>query len=143
MSLWIKTYKLVGREYLRRLLNEGNDDCQCDCCTHCNYIKEIRAELFKKGYQTFNKSVDCWTIHKKCGKLTVEPELDDWWFTISLKFFLVQNPVATKLEKADMMLLSKEMRNKDRSMKTQLLIRNSDGDDKLSGKKVWKNNGFF
>ena len=42
-----------------------------------------------------------------------------------------------------MMLLSKEMRNEDRSMKTQLLIRNSDGDDKLSGKKVWKNNGFF
>ena len=41
------------------------------------------------------------------------------------------------------MLLSKEMTDKDRSMKTQLLIRNSDGDDKLSGEKVWKNNGFF
>ena len=42
-----------------------------------------------------------------------------------------------------MMVLSKEMTDKDRSMKTQLLIRNSDGDDKLSGEKVWKNNGFF
>ena len=41
------------------------------------------------------------------------------------------------------MVLSKEMTDKDRSMKTQLLIRNSDGDDKLSGEKVWKNNGFF
>ena len=43
-----------------------------------------------------------------------------------------------------MMVLSKEMTDKDRSMKTQLLIRSSsDGDDKLSGEKVWKNNGFF
>ena len=33
-----------------------------------------------------------------------------------------------------MMVLSKEMTDKDRSMKTQLLIRSSsDGDDKLSG----------
>ena len=43
-----------------------------------------------------------------------------------------------------MMVLSKEMTDKDRSMKTQLLIRStSDGDDKLSGEKVWKNNSFF
>ena len=43
-----------------------------------------------------------------------------------------------------MMVLSKEMTDKDRSMKTQLLIRSSsDGDDKLSGENVWKNNGFF
>ena len=35
------------------------------------------------------------------------------------------------------------MTDKDRSMKTQLLIRNSDDDDKLPGEKVWKNNGFF
>ena len=42
------------------------------------------------------------------------------------------------------MVLSKEMTDKDRSMKTQLLIRSSsDGDDKLSGEKVWKNNVFF
>ena len=42
------------------------------------------------------------------------------------------------------MFLSKEMTDKDRSMKTQLLLRSSsDGDDKLSGEKVSKNNGFF
>ena len=36
------------------------------------------------------------------------------------------------------------MTDKDRSMKTQLLIKScSDGDDKLSGQKVWKNNAFF
>ena len=43
-----------------------------------------------------------------------------------------------------MMLLSKELTDKDRSMKTQLLIRSQSGDDeKLSGEKVWKENGFF
>ena len=48
-----------------------------------------------------------------------------------------------RLKKANMMLLSKEMTDKDRSMKTQLLIRSNDGDDKLSGEKVWNENGFF
>ena len=43
-----------------------------------------------------------------------------------------------------MMVLSKEMTNKDRSMKTQLLIRSTfDGGHRLSGEKVWKSNGFF
>ena len=59
-------------------------------------------------------------------------------------FFLVQNPVATKLEKANMIVLSKEMTDKDRSLKTQLLIKsNSNVDERLSGEKVWKNNGFL
>ena len=75
LSIRFKTYKLVGREYLRRLLNEGNDDCQCECCTQCPYIKKIRVELFQNGYQTFNKSVNWWRIHRQWCKLTVEPEL--------------------------------------------------------------------
>ena len=41
------------------------------------------------------------------------------------------------------MLLSKEMTDKDGSMKTQLLIRSDAKDEKLSGEKVWKENGFF
>ena len=50
----------------------------------------------------------------------------------------------TRPEKANMLLLSKELTDKDRSMKTQLFIRSSASDDeKLSGEKVWKNNGFF
>ena len=77
MSIRFKTYKLVGREYLRRLLNEENYDCPCECCTHCKYIKKIRAELFKNGYQTFNESVECWRIHEKWGNLIVESEHDD------------------------------------------------------------------
>ena len=40
-----------------------------------------------------------------------------------------------------MMLLSKEMTDKGRSMKTQLLIKSED--EKSSGERVWKENGFF
>ena len=46
-----------------------------------------------------------------------------------------------KLEKANMLLLSKEMTDKDRSIKTQLLVKPKD--DKLSGEKIWKQDGFF
>ena len=43
-----------------------------------------------------------------------------------------------------MMILSKEMTDKDRSMKSQLLITSpSNVDEKLSGEKVWKCNGYF
>ena len=44
-----------------------------------------------------------------------------------------------------MMLLSKEMTDKDRSMKSQLLISTSTNneDERLSGERVWKRNGFF
>ena len=42
-----------------------------------------------------------------------------------------------------MLLMSKEVSDKDRSMKTQLLLRTSDADEKISGEKVWKENGFF
>ena len=46
-----------------------------------------------------------------------------------------------KLEKANMLLLSKEMTDKDKSMKTQLLYKPKE--DKLSGEKIWKKDGFF
>ena len=41
-----------------------------------------------------------------------------------------------------MLLLSKEMTDKDKSMKTQLLFKPKN-DDKLCGEKIWKENGFF
>ena len=46
------------------------------------------------------------------------------------------------LEKANMLLLSKEMTDKDKSMKTQLLYKPKQ-EDKLSGEKIWKKDGFF
>ena len=50
-------------------------------------------------------------------------------------------PDIPKLEKANMLLLSKEMTDKDKSMKTQLLFKPKE--DKLSGEKIWKEDGYF
>ena len=77
MSLYIKTDKLVGRDYLRRLLNQANEDCYCKYCTFCKYIKLIRLELFKNGYQTFNKSVEWWKITETSTKIIATPEIDN------------------------------------------------------------------
>ena len=60
-----------------RSLDQGNDDCYCDCGTHCKYIKEIRLELFNNGFQTFDQSVTCSRIQEMRGRLTVKPEVDD------------------------------------------------------------------
>ena len=56
---------------------------------------------------------------------------------------MVESSTGKQIEKANMLLLSKEMNDKDRSMKTQLLIKSGDSDEKLSGEKVWKENGYF
>ena len=60
------------------------------------------------------------------------------YFLIILERMLLDIP---KLEKANMLLLSKEMTDKDKSMKTQLLYKLKE--DKLSGEKIWIKDGFF
>ena len=60
-----------------------------------------------------------------------------------LFFFLAQNSINRTLENANMLLLSKEATDKDRSLKTQLLLTSNDSQEKLSGEQVWRNNGFF
>ena len=50
-------------------------------------------------------------------------------------FFLAQNSINRTLENANMLLLSKEATDKDRSLKTQLLVTSNDGQEKLSGEK--------
>ena len=42
-----------------------------------------------------------------------------------------------------MLLLSKEMTDKDKTMKTQLLFKPKNDDKVCSGEKIWKENGFF
>ena len=61
-------------------------------------------------------------------------------FTFSI-ILVKMLPDIPKLEKANMLLLSKEMTDKDKSMKTQLLYKPKE--DKLSGEKIWKKDGFF
>ena len=66
------------------------------------------------------------------------------WFKLMFTFLIIiVNTLSgiPKLEKANMLLLSKEMTDKDKSMKTQLLYKSKE--DKLSGEKIWKENGFF
>ena len=36
----------------------------------------LKFELFKKGYQTFNKHVEWWRINHSWGNVTVEPIID-------------------------------------------------------------------
>ena len=42
-----------------------------------------------------------------------------------------------------MMFLSKEMSDKERSLKTQLIVSSNSDNEKISGERVWKNDGFF
>ena len=57
---------------------------------------------------------------------------------------MTEQSTTRHVEKANMLLLSKEISDKDRSMKTQLLLSSpSKGEDKLSGEKVWEEYGYF
>ena len=57
---------------------------------------------------------------------------------------MTEQTTTRHVEKANMLLMSKEISDKDRSMKTQLLLSSpSKGEDKLSGEKVWEEYGFF
>ena len=48
------------------------------------------------------------------------------------------------LEKANLLLLSKEATEKDRSLKNQLLLStNSQSSEKISGEAIWKKQEFF
>ena len=73
MSLTIESYKLVGRNYLQRLLDQTNEDCRCSNFTFCVRGKLIQTELFKNGYQTSNKDVKCWKISETANSLSISP----------------------------------------------------------------------
>ena len=62
---------------------------------------------------------------------------------LRLVFEFSGNSDGLQIEKANMLLMSKEVSDKDRSMKTQLLMTTSGSDEKVSGERVWKENGFF
>ena len=77
MSVRIKSLKLVGRDYLRKLVSESNDSCECNFCKYCNYIKFIKEELLLNGFETNNNTVKWWRIEHTYGNITVRPEIDD------------------------------------------------------------------
>ena len=51
----------------------------------CVRGKLIQAELFKNGYQTFNKDIKCWKISETANSLSVSPS-DQWFFAVVLTF---------------------------------------------------------
>ena len=78
MSVEIRSYKLVSRDYLRKLVSEPtNDTCKCNFCKYCGYIKFIKEELHSNSFETHNKTVNWWRIEHTYGNITVTPELDD------------------------------------------------------------------
>ena len=77
MSVRIKSFKFVGRDYLRKLVSESNDNCECNFCKYCNNIKCIKEELLLNGFERHNKTVKWWRIEHTYGNITVTPEIDD------------------------------------------------------------------
>ena len=60
-----------------------------------------------------------------------------------LFLFVASKSIDHQLEKGNMML-TKEATEKDRSLKTQLLVSTTgNNDDKISGERVWRQNGNF
>ena len=61
---------------------------------------------------------------------------------VSLFFFTLGNSVSF-LEKANTMILTKGAADKNSSMKSQLLLSSNKSDEKLSGERVWRSEGYF
>ena len=78
MSVEIRSYKLVSRDYLRKLVSEPtNDNCKCNFCKYCCCINFIEGKMQLNGFETYNKTVNCWRIKHIYGNIIVTPELDD------------------------------------------------------------------
>ena len=77
MSIQYRCYKEVTRAYIERLFDEVNEICESDFCTNCGHIKQIRSELVKNGYDSFNKHVKWWRINHHWAEITVEAIHDD------------------------------------------------------------------
>ena len=135
MSLRVENYKLVIRQYLYWLLDQLNEDCDCFNCKYCIILKTIKAELWKNNFGTFNKIIEWWRISETSTTLTVLPEIDESWVW-EFFFFFAQNSINRTLETANMLLLSKEVTDKDRSLKTQLLVTSNHSQEKNTYRKI-------
>ena len=72
---------------------------------------------------------------------------EGWGKSVERFLFLLlaaSGPIGCQLEKANMMMLTKEATEKDRSLETHLLVSTmGNNDDKISGERVWRKDGFF
>ena len=58
-----------------------------------------------------------------------------------MQFFV--GKISGLLESASMIVFTKEVTDKDRSLKTQLTISSKNSKEKISSERVWANEGFF
>ena len=77
MSLRVKNYQLVTRQYLYRLFDQLNEDCDYFNYKYCIRLKTIKAELQKNDFGNINKSIEWWRIRETSTTLTVLPEIDE------------------------------------------------------------------
>ena len=64
-------------------------------------------------------------------------------YTIKRSAFLTLGKSNGLLEKANMMLLTKEATEKDRSLKTQLFLSSKNSEEKLNSECMWRSEGYF
>ena len=89
-------------------------------------------ELKKKGFDSFNKNVRLWNVCKDLFRIERLP-LDLRMQKVFVFFFFTLGKSGSE---GNMMFLTKETTDKDRSLKTQLLISTNKSNDKLSGERV-------
>ena len=66
------------------------------------------------------------------------------WSVLFILPIAINSPIKGCLEKANMMMLMKEATDKDRSLKTQLVVSTAgNNNDKISGEQGWRKDDFF
>ena len=77
------------------------------------------------------------------GKLLFKKKINILQFHEDLNFFLVTSKQSAIIEKANMMFLTKEVTEKNQSLKTQMILATTNQNEKVSIEIVWWKNGFF
>ena len=72
MSLRIKQYKLVTRDWLTKQLKDLNNWCECK---YCSKLKFMKIELEKNSFNTLNKTINWWRISEGWDTITVYQKL--------------------------------------------------------------------
>lgn len=65
MSVRIEMYRVAGRKFLKEYLKSFEMFHYCSgasLCWRCIKKKRILDEFEKKRFNSFNKSVDCWSV---------------------------------------------------------------------------------
>ena len=118
--------------------NDVNKVCwYCKDCKSCERFYSIRSEFKKKVFQCLTKILNI-------GMLEIMNNLKSELLEIlnSKCNFFVCKP-SGPLENASVMVLTKEVTDNDRSLKTQLTISSKSSKEKISSERVWSNEGFF